>query len=202
MHSIRKSEFYFFEEDQIDVIAGVSNGAPARGSIHRMSLRRALLSVSRRTAPVHQTQNASKPNIPSSPISRTAAIPRRRGWMGERMGERMTTSIDLVAHERRKTPRRAVSRVVRLELENGMPGTQPVLLITDISDGGARLFAQNIEVPKNFALVFAESGIRRECRMVWQIGPEVGLEFIDRGKATRRGKSGRARRPVAVRVGR
>jgi hypothetical protein len=116
----------------------------------------------------------------------------------------MTSSIDLAVPERRKTPRRAISRVVRLELESGMPANYPVLLVTDISDGGARLFAQNVEVPRTFALVFAESGIRRECRMVWRIGPEVGIEFIDKADSTRRPakKNARARRRAEGRANR
>jgi hypothetical protein len=91
----------------------------------------------------------------------------------------MTMPIDTAVVERRKSPRRAVSEVVRLELSDGAPANHPGLLVTDISDGGARLFAQNVEIPAKFALVFAQSGIRRECRKVWQLGPEVGIEFND-----------------------
>jgi hypothetical protein len=87
--------------------------------------------------------------------------------------------------ERRKSPRRAVSQVVRLELDNGAPANHPGLLVSDVSDGGVRLFAQNVEIPSRFALVFTESGIRRECRKVWQIGPEVGVEFADQPRAVR-----------------
>jgi len=91
-----------------------------------------------------------------------------------------TMPIERATAERRKSPRRAVSQVVRLELSDGT-AHQPGLLVTDISDGGARLFAQNVELPSTFALVFADSGIRRECRRVWRIGPEAGVEFIDQG---------------------
>lgn len=91
----------------------------------------------------------------------------------------MTLPIDFTVADRRKSPRRAVSQMVRLELDDGAPAGHPGLLVTDISDGGARLFARNVDIPEKFALVFAESGIRRECRMVWRIGPEVGIEFVD-----------------------
>jgi hypothetical protein len=117
--------------------------------------------------------------------------------MGEQRGDVMTTPINLIVPDRRKTPRRAVSRVVKLELDSGVPSNHPALLVTDISDGGARLFAQNVEVPKTFALVFTETGIRRECRMVWQIGPEVGIEFVDRPAA----RPSAARRKMSVREG-
>jgi hypothetical protein len=80
--------------------------------------------------------------------------------------------------ERRKFPRRAVSEVVRLELYDGAPASPPGLLVTDVSDGGVRLFAQNVDIPARFALVFAESGVRRECRKVWRIGDEIGVEFV------------------------
>jgi hypothetical protein len=91
----------------------------------------------------------------------------------------MTTSVALGIPERRRSPRRAVSQVVRLELDNGGPINHPGLLVVDISDGGARLFAQNVDIPARFALVFEETGIRRECRRVWQIGAEAGVEFVD-----------------------
>ena len=96
----------------------------------------------------------------------------------------MTMPSELVVAERRKSPRRAVSQVVRLELPDGAAANHPGLLVTDLSDGGARLFAQNVEIPNVFALVFADSGRRRECRMIWRIGPEVGVEFLDWAAAT------------------
>lgn len=102
----------------------------------------------------------------------------------------MTTAAelgdDVGVLERRRSPRRAVSQVVRLELDNGAPANHPGLLVTDISDGGARLFAQNVDIPSTFALVFEDSGIRRECRRVWQFGAEAGVEFIDQGAGSSR----------------
>ena len=98
----------------------------------------------------------------------------------------MPLTVDPAVIERRKSPRRAISQVVKLELNDGAPASHPGLLVTDISDGGARLFAQNVEIPNMFALVFGDSGIRRECRKVWQIGPEVGLEFVEQGAGKQR----------------
>ena len=110
-------------------------------------------------------------------------------------GGHMTMSSEVAAADRRKTRRRATSEVVKLELNDGAPGDHPGLLVTDMSDGGLRLFAQNVEVPSTFAVIFSESGIRRNCRMVWRIGPEVGVEFIDQapGTAERRATAGRRR---------
>jgi hypothetical protein len=90
----------------------------------------------------------------------------------------MNPPIDVKVVERRKSRRRAVSQVVRLELE-GDAANHPGVLVTDVSDGGVRLFARDVDIPTRFALVFPDSGVRRECRMVWQIGPEVGVEFTD-----------------------
>ena len=90
----------------------------------------------------------------------------------------MTKPVQQGTVERRNSPRRAVSEVVKLELDDGTAADHHGLLVTDISDGGVRLFAQDVILPKTFSLVFPETGIRRECRTVWRIGPEIGLEFV------------------------
>jgi hypothetical protein len=52
--------------------------------------------------------------------------------------------------------------------------------VTDISDGGVRLFAESVDVPAEFVIQFPDSShSRRECRVVWRLGPEVGAEFTD-----------------------
>jgi hypothetical protein len=92
----------------------------------------------------------------------------------------MTKQIQQGTVERRNSQRRAVSEVVKLELDDGTPADHHGLLVTDISDGGVRLFARDVILPKVFSLVFPETGIRRECRTVWRIGSEIGLEFVGR----------------------
>ena len=54
-------------------------------------------------------------------------------------------------------------------------------MITDISDGGARLYSET-EMPQKFTLSVSGEGAhtRRECRVVWRLGGEFGVEFIDR----------------------
>ena len=49
--------------------------------------------------------------------------------------------------------------------------------ITDLSDGGVRLHVDSTDVPDEFTLVV--QGGRRECRVVWRLGHEVGAEFVD-----------------------
>ena len=53
--------------------------------------------------------------------------------------------------------------------------------ISDISDGGVRLHAERMDVPDEFILVLpAVNGGRRECRVAWRLGHEIGAEFIGR----------------------
>ena len=55
--------------------------------------------------------------------------------------------------------------------------------ISDISDGGVRLHAEGVDVPDEFVLVLAGvNGGRRECRVVWRLGHEIGAEFIYRAQ--------------------
>ncbi|MBN8920870.1 MAG: PilZ domain-containing protein [Rhizobiales bacterium] len=79
---------------------------------------------------------------------------------------------------RRATTRYAFGGVARIEFR---PGTLPrECRLTDISDGGVRLFADGMEIPDRFTLLFPDKeGTRRECRVVWRLGPEVGAEFTD-----------------------
>ena len=50
--------------------------------------------------------------------------------------------------------------------------------VTDVSDGGVRLFVEGYEVPEQFTLVL-DNARPRECRVVWRLGHEVGCEFTD-----------------------
>ena len=54
-------------------------------------------------------------------------------------------------------------------------------MITDISESGARLFADGIEMPDTFALLISgeNRGDRRQCRVVWRLGGEIGVTFTD-----------------------
>ena len=55
--------------------------------------------------------------------------------------------------------------------------------ISDISDGGVRLHAERMDVPDEFILILpGVEGGRRECRVVWRLGHELGAEFTDRFK--------------------
>jgi len=79
--------------------------------------------------------------------------------------------------ERRKAPRRAINRVAQFHTG---PGALPrSCMITDISDNGARLYCDGA-MPDTFLLSLSGEGVeaRRECRVVWRLGGELGVEFV------------------------
>lgn len=81
--------------------------------------------------------------------------------------------------ERRRAKRRIINRVAQYYA--GLGSLPRTCMITDISEGGARLYAET-DLPQTFTLtVCAEDGeARRECRVVWRLGGEVGVAFTDR----------------------
>jgi hypothetical protein len=79
--------------------------------------------------------------------------------------------------DRRRHPRQTINRLAKLQTDSGALPRD--CLITDISQQGARLHAEGIEVPDRFHLwITGEQGIRRECRVVWRLGHEVGVSFV------------------------
>src|SRR4051812_45790287 len=82
--------------------------------------------------------------------------------------------------DRRKSARHAISRLAKVKTAGG---TLPRdCLVTDISDGGARLHVEGMDVPDRFVLVIADGDRRakpRDCRVVWRLGFELGAEFLD-----------------------
>jgi len=81
--------------------------------------------------------------------------------------------------ERRKTPRRAINRVA--QYYTGAGALPRSCYITDMSDTGARLYCE-AGMPDSFILsVFDDGGeMRRDCRVVWRLGGELGIEFVGR----------------------
>lgn len=81
--------------------------------------------------------------------------------------------------ERRKTARRIINRVAQYHC--GLGSLPRTCMISDISDGGARLYSET-EMPDTFTLTVTGEGVdtRRECRVVWRLGGEVGVSFTDR----------------------
>lgn len=80
--------------------------------------------------------------------------------------------------ERRKNPRHSINRVAKFYTDSGALPRD--CMITDISELGARLFAEGVEVPNKFhILISGGKEFRRECRVVWRLGGEIGVTFTD-----------------------
>ena len=79
--------------------------------------------------------------------------------------------------ERRKSLRRVVNRMAQFHSE--ICPTPRTILLTDLSERGARLFT-DLEMPSNFTLLITGDGVneQHDCRLIWQLGGEIGIEFI------------------------
>ena len=80
---------------------------------------------------------------------------------------------------RRKSERRAYSGQAKIQY--GVGSLPRDCTIVDISEGGVRMIAENLEIPAEFTILFAEG--RRQCRLAWRIGCEFGAQFIDQGNS-------------------
>jgi hypothetical protein len=81
--------------------------------------------------------------------------------------------------DRRRSPRRRLDRRAKIQLAAGALPRD--CLITDISDGGIRLYVEGFEVPDDFVLQLSGEGLAdtgRAYRVVWRLGYEVGAEFV------------------------
>ena len=84
--------------------------------------------------------------------------------------------------ERRDLRRKVINRVAKFQSDDGsLPRS---CTITDISDGGARLYSE-VEMPPKFSLAILSEGggTWRQCRVVWRLGGELGVEFTDRARS-------------------
>jgi hypothetical protein len=83
-----------------------------------------------------------------------------------------------VLNERRRIRRHIINRVA--QYHSGLGALPRACLVTDISEGGARLYSDT-PMPDVFTLTLAgERAETRECRVAWRLGGEVGVEFTDR----------------------
>jgi PilZ domain-containing protein len=80
------------------------------------------------------------------------------------------------AENRRRSERHAISGLAKIQLGTGSLPRD--CWITDISDGGVRLHCE-VDVPDQFVLVLPGVNGRRECRVAWRLGHELGAEFIE-----------------------
>lgn len=82
--------------------------------------------------------------------------------------------------ERRRSQRTVVSRIAKIQLATGSLPRD--CLITEISDHGARLHVEGIEVPDHFVLLLSLDARpqARTCHVVWRLGFELGIQFLER----------------------
>jgi len=81
--------------------------------------------------------------------------------------------------ERRSHPRTKINRLARIHADQA--GLTCECTITDISEGGARLFVPDIELPQHFVLAISgDKPAREECRVAWRLGGEIGVQFVTR----------------------
>jgi len=85
-----------------------------------------------------------------------------------------------VAKERRGTQRRLINRVAQYHCGAGT--LLRSCMVTNISETGARLYSET-EMPDSFTLTMSgdDGDIRRDCRVVWRLGGELGVEFVESG---------------------
>ena len=87
--------------------------------------------------------------------------------------------------DKRKSQRYSINRVAKFVTESG--GLPRDCIVTNISEGGARLFSEAANIPDQFRLLIdGDTPIREECRVVWRLGGEIGVSFITREKERER----------------
>src|SRR6202521_3352076 len=77
---------------------------------------------------------------------------------------------------RRRNERLCGRRVAKIQYGTGSLPRD--CMITDLSDGGAKVLAEYLDIPGEFTIIFS-TGLPRQCRLAWRIGCEFGAEFID-----------------------
>ena len=90
-------------------------------------------------------------------------------------------SLSLLAQVCRETQRQRVilSRVWR-RYSSGTTRPRAYCLVTDISEGGVRLYLNVLEGPDEFVLLLSGDGpaIDGRYRVVWREGDEVGAKYV------------------------
>jgi hypothetical protein len=79
---------------------------------------------------------------------------------------------------RRRSERRPVSATAKIQF--GIGALPRDCMIVNVSDGGVRIIAENLDIPAEFTITLSE-GRPRQCRLVWRIGCEFGAEYLDSG---------------------
>src|SRR5262245_44409446 len=84
--------------------------------------------------------------------------------------------MSAVFNDRRKSPRVAFSQLAKVQIRaDAFPRD---CRVSNISEGGVRLFVEGLDIPDEFVLLLDGIG-RRDCRVVWRLGHELGAEFVE-----------------------
>jgi hypothetical protein len=96
----------------------------------------------------------------------------------DKIAERQNQQIRVgrVFADRRQSERRSCHGAAKIQF--GAGSLPRDCTITDISDGGVRAIAENLDVPAEFTLILS-TGRPRLCRLAWRIGCEFGAQFVD-----------------------
>src|SRR4030095_2331966 len=94
--------------------------------------------------------------------------------IAERQNQRIR--VGRVFPDRRKSERASCQGGAKIQFVGGSLPRD--CTITDISDGGVRVIAENLDVPEEFTLILS-TGRPRLCRLAWRIGCECSAQFID-----------------------
>ncbi len=79
--------------------------------------------------------------------------------------------------DRRASPRHPVHGFAKVRIQSGVLPRD--CRITDLSDGGARLYSE-APLPDRFTLLLgAHMEHARDCQVVWRLGYELGVSFTD-----------------------
>jgi hypothetical protein len=84
----------------------------------------------------------------------------------------------LKSQERRTVPRYSLERMAKIQIGYDVPPTY--CLVTDISEGGVRLYLNGLDVPDEFVLLLSGDGPAKDGRykVVWRQDNEVGAKYV------------------------
>jgi hypothetical protein len=82
--------------------------------------------------------------------------------------------------EKRRLRRHTLAHTA--QYHTGLGALPRSCIVIDFSEGGARLYSET-EPPDEFSLTLniEDKEMTRECHVVWRLGGELGVAFIERG---------------------
>ena len=95
------------------------------------------------------------------------------------LGTEFPQGFTAMLSDRRRNRRYAINRIAKFQPDAyALPRD---CMISDISDHGARLFAEGVDIPDQFKLLIDDNkrGLHRQCQVVWRLGYEFGVKFTD-----------------------